>query len=83
MVVVGVGFIGNVTDIKKPVERRVLIFFGAPGEIRTPDSLVRSQVLYPTELRAHVSFIKQRCFNIINGEGGIRTLDRGISPILP
>ena len=25
---------------------------GAPGEIRTPDPLVRSQVLYPTELRA-------------------------------
>jgi len=25
---------------------------GAPGEIRTPDTLVRSQVLYPTELRA-------------------------------
>ena len=26
---------------------------GAPGEIRTPDHLVRSQVLYPAELRAH------------------------------
>ena len=26
---------------------------GAPGEIRTPDPLVRSQILYPTELRAH------------------------------
>ncbi len=26
---------------------------GAPGEIRTPDPLVRSQVLYPAELRAH------------------------------
>ena len=26
--------------------------FGAPGEIRTPDRLVRSQVLYPAELRA-------------------------------
>ena len=25
---------------------------GAPGAIRTPDPLVRSQVLYPTELRA-------------------------------
>src|SRR5215472_19148618 len=25
---------------------------GAPGEIRTPDLLVRSQSLYPTELRA-------------------------------
>ncbi len=26
--------------------------FGAPGEIRTPDHLVRSQGLYPAELRA-------------------------------
>ena len=26
---------------------------GAPGEIRTPDHLVRSQILYPAELRAH------------------------------
>jgi hypothetical protein len=25
---------------------------GAPGEIRTPDTLIRSQVLYPAELRA-------------------------------
>ncbi len=25
---------------------------GAPGEIRTPDPLVRSQILYPTELQA-------------------------------
>ena len=25
---------------------------GAPGEIRTPDRLVRSQVLYPAELQA-------------------------------
>lgn len=29
------------------------IISGAPGETRTPDHLVRSQVLYPTELRAH------------------------------
>ena len=28
-------------------------FTGAPGRIRTHDPLVRSQVLYPTELRAH------------------------------
>ena len=34
-----------------------LSFYGAPGEIRTPDLLVRSQLLYPAELRArpHVS----------------------------
>ena len=29
---------------------------GAPGEIRTPDQLVRSQLLYPAELRAHNSY---------------------------
>ena len=29
-----------------------LFDFGAPEEIRTPDPLVRSQVLYPAELRA-------------------------------
>ena len=28
--------------------------YGTPGEIRTPDPLVRSQVLYPTELRVQV-----------------------------
>ena len=28
---------------------------GAPGRIRTSDRLVRSQVLYPAELRAHIS----------------------------
>ncbi len=27
---------------------------GAPGEIRTPDLVVRSHALYPTELRAQV-----------------------------
>ena len=29
------------------------ILSGAPGEIRTPDLLIRSQSLYPAELRAH------------------------------
>ena len=31
-------------------------YSGAPGAIRTPDPLVRSQVLYPAELRAHCVF---------------------------
>ena len=35
---------------KSPLARALI--FGAPGEIRTPDHLVRSQVLYPAELRA-------------------------------
>ena len=30
---------------------------GAPEEIRTPDPLVRSQVLYPAELRARGDII--------------------------
>tara|TARA_B100001996_G_scaffold373022_1_gene350064 strand:- start:408 stop:569 length:162 start_codon:yes stop_codon:yes gene_type:complete len=29
-----------------------VVLNGAPGEIRTPDRLVRSQVLYPAELQA-------------------------------
>ncbi len=45
---------------------------GAPERIRTSDHLVRSQVLYPAELRAQNG-----------GEGGIRTPDAGISRILP
>ena len=39
-------------SIKKPTDWVGLFMNGAPGEIRTPDHLVRSQVLYPTELRA-------------------------------
>ena len=34
------------------IHMQALILYGAPGEIRTPDPLVRSQILYPTELRA-------------------------------
>ena len=40
-------------DEKKQADHQSACFDnGAPGEIRTPDRLVRSQVLYPTELRA-------------------------------
>ena len=31
--------------------------YGAPEGIRTPDLLVRSQTLYPAELRAHIGVI--------------------------
>ena len=41
---------------------RVAVFIsiggGAPGEIRTPDLLVRSQTLYPTELRAQTVTVR-------------------------
>ncbi len=30
--------------------------YGAPGRIRTSDRLVRSQVLYPAELRVRIDF---------------------------
>jgi hypothetical protein len=39
--------------------------FGAPGEIRTPDQLVRSQLLYPAELRARGA----RSIHMINQSG--------------
>ena len=32
--------------------------YGAPGEIRTPGLLIRSQSLYPAELRAHTGSSK-------------------------
>jgi len=34
-------------------ESQVIERSGTPGEIRTPDPLLRRQVLYPAELRAH------------------------------
>ena len=40
--------------IKAP-EKQVLLF-GAPEGTRTPDLLIRSQTLYPAELRAHKLF---------------------------
>ena len=46
---------GRGTQGKKKADKVNLSAFltsGAPGEIRTPDRLVRSQVLYPAELRA-------------------------------
>src|SRR5947207_11009940 len=43
----------HVSGIKRHLSHRNRhAVIGAPEEIRTPDPLVRSQVLYPTELRA-------------------------------
>ena len=39
---------------------------GAPGRIRTADQLVRSQLLYPTELRARCFGSYTRKFGVIN-----------------
>jgi hypothetical protein len=40
-----------------------LLIYGAPEEIRTPDPLVRSQVLYPAELRAREACIIRQAGN--------------------
>ena len=52
---------GQTRDIKKnlPCGR---IFYGALGGIRTHNLLIRSQMLYPIELRVHL-FFKQQSFN--------------------
>src|SRR5580658_10329789 len=42
----------SIGQTTRPKERFKRGRNGAPGEIRTPDLLVRSQTLYPTELRA-------------------------------
>ena len=46
---------------KKEAALRLLLF-GEPGGIRTHDLLIRSQTLYPAELRAHRTF---KCSNNI------------------
>ena len=51
---------------KKAPERSLFYFNGAPGEIRTPDQLVRSQLLYPAELRALNFFILLQSYRSSN-----------------
>ena len=34
--------------------RILILYYGAPGRSRTHNLLIRSQTLYPIELRAHV-----------------------------
>ena len=43
--------------------------FGEPGGIRTHDLLIRSQTLYPAELRAHMRSVFRSSFMIIAGDG--------------
>ncbi len=40
----------QIAGTKKPQQVRLIVQVGALREIRTPDPLVRSQVLYPAEL---------------------------------
>ncbi len=49
---------GTEATLRNPTHGRILVaevsnFIGAPGVNRTPNLLVRSQPLYPIELRAH------------------------------
>ena len=56
---------------------RSLYFSSAPRGIRTPDLLVRSQTLYPTELEALIEdrsvrgLLQMLKLNVCCGEGGI------------
>ena len=48
--------INSCSDFARPIKKPthcVGFFIGAPGEIRTPDQVVRSHLLYPAELRVH------------------------------
>lgn len=48
--------------IKNPLSIESGFFeFGAPGRIRTSDPLIRSQVLYPAELRALIQIDVTLC----------------------
>ena len=46
-------FIRVPSDKKIRESQSSLLFFGTPEGTRTPDLLIRSQSLYPTELPAH------------------------------
>src|SRR4051812_1197840 len=65
-------------------------FGSAPERIRTSDLRFRRPTLYPAELRAQRDFSLARprawCGEVgksRSGEGGIRTLDGALNPILP
>ena len=48
------GVVCGVVFFQRPIKTiQVIVFIGTPGEIRTPDLLIRSQMLYPAELLAH------------------------------
>ena len=56
--------IGRVRHTKKPAKAGFFVC-GAPGTIRTCDPLVRSQVLYPAELR-----VRNRYFGLVGPNRG-------------
>ena len=48
----GVTLLSPQTKRPPTINAESLVFTGAPGKIRTCDPLIRSQILYPTELQA-------------------------------
>src|SRR6185369_3146377 len=53
--------------------------FGAPGEIRTPDLMVRSHALYPTELRARA--VKAHIYVGPRADGGELPSNQGVASV--
>ena len=52
----------QMNHIKNPHLAARVFLYGAPGEIRTPDQVVRSHLLYPAELRVRKLVV---IFNVI------------------
>ena len=63
---IGSSNLPQICQAKKNHPMGGIFLLGAPGEIRTPDRLVRSQVLYPTELRARRGVIIARLYWSVN-----------------
>src|SRR5216684_3879984 len=66
-------FSSNKIKISAELVENKLQGSGAPGEIRTPDPLVRSQMLYPAELRARNAIIPITRLWRISGSCRIRS----------
>ena len=54
-----------------------IFVIGAPGEIRTPDNLLRRQMLYPTELQAPVLGLRLSTQVTLSTEEGWENHGRG------
>jgi hypothetical protein len=80
--------VGRPIEMKRPPARfaqgAFSFQYGAPGEIRTPDHLVRSQVLYPAELRARGSIEGRASYHkdFCGREESKHFPDQGLRPAL-
>ena len=61
----GLLLIGDSVKNKNTALLRCHFLIGGPGRIRTCDLLIRSQTLYPAELRSHVSALSLLTNDII------------------